>query len=220
MASMTPLMDATIEGMLNRVVGGFTQRYEPVYRPDVVERVEYQHVSGFIPFTDGGFQALIIYPMSADTSHTPKVLQDFVSMVQGMCEHDFYEDQIGEKGTDEEVRAYMDKLLDHERGEEADREEYYTWENEYMLQTEGPGLYINVWYYAGTNSRHPAQYSNDEGFNQDVVWVSVSSNTDVLYYRDKYNQNLGSKLVIVEHLDPKDVPQAIEQALTDILAAL
>lgn len=209
MESMTPELDAKLGEMIQDVLTEYADGYELITDKPEFERVEFRPVPGFVPFTDGGFNTLLIFRNTEDTKHCPKTFQPKINEWLDQCQSAFFDEHCTDEAKDATtVQEYMDKLLDPETGIEQDKEAYYEYERSY-IEDLYPALEIRVLYY----NRDNAWNDSEDGI--DCVQLSVAANYDAPYYRD------GRGIQVQEPLKfPVDanLPEAVSTALRKILA--
>lgn len=206
MQDMTTDIHQQLGTIINEVLEDFLCYYEPITYDAEFEAVEFEPYDGFIPFTDGGFHTLVIYPASVDPSHRPAVFDEYMQTLTTFCERDFYYEQCGEyPETDEELREYFDKLMDKDTGLEEDMEEYWDYENEYFAEA-CPGLEIKLLYYSKENSRNEKDH--------DAICISIQTNTDAPYYRDGHGLMLYEQWFSIDEHTPEVVASNLKTALS------
>lgn len=199
LVDMTPEKDKALSEALYEVLEDFLDNYEPINFDGLdFERVEHQARDGFIPFTEGGFNTLVIYPLSADSAHMPPRFDDFYEDVIEQCRMDFYHDQTDEWGSKEEIDEYFGELFHPETGLAEDQEVYYVWENEYLIEGDMPSVSIMVLYLSADNPR------NEEMRGQDCVVTLVTENRDAPYYRDGRGISIGEPKYYPMNMDNLD----------------
>jgi hypothetical protein len=62
MQDMTMDIHERLRIALGAVLTGFLDEYEPITYDAEFSEVEHKGYDGFIPFTDGGFHTLVLYP--------------------------------------------------------------------------------------------------------------------------------------------------------------
>lgn len=220
MSDMAPMLDTAIESALDEVLADFVDTYELIGDNDkVFDRVEHKAVSGFIPFTDGGFSACLIFQATEDTAHCPRIFQPYIASLIKMAEREFFNDQTGEYPEDDaEQSAYFDKLTDSETGLETDKELWYEYERTW-LQDCPPALEVKVLYYGRDNSNHPGDRHPIHGADYDCILICLQSNTDAPYYRDGKGVNAVPPIIVqVPRLDDADA-EPLDITLAALLKA-
>lgn len=182
MIDMTQDIDTKLGEALQDTLDDFAARYELITDKPEFERIDHVAYDGFIPHTDGGYSTLLLFRPTSDTTHCPRVFQDYIARCTANCEADFYAEQTGETGSKAEVREYTDKLLDTDTGLEEDKEQFYTYHDAYMNECV-PALEITVYYYGVNNDRHPDNGGLGSGAVHDTVLVQLLVNEDAPYYR-------------------------------------
>jgi hypothetical protein len=147
-----------------------------------VEDIENEHVSGFIPFTEGGAEIVLNADLAScmSSGSAPSMIQPFIDSEQKDCEEAWNE--ANPEHTVEWLYAETPPqadLLDHqavEKEREHWKEKFWDFERDYF--TEGGTFFYKVRaiYYLPDNS------SNDSGEPEVLFMVGV--NTDFEYGRD------------------------------------
>lgn len=168
MTSITPEIDKAIGEAITEVLDDWGTSYncEPI--TDLTfERNEYEERSGFIPFQNGGYNTLVIWPFSIDSSHRPAVFDDYMNKIDAACNEDF-------------KKEYPDIA--------EDSNEYAEYEQEYTGDA-CPAVQIEIMYYGLLNRHNPSQ-------EHDTVLVQVCTNTDAPYYRPNKANIVGTPLYL------------------------
>lgn len=208
MEDMTMSIHEKLKDALDCTLEDFLGSSEPITYDSEWCRVEHEHFSGYIPFTQGGWSTLILYPAGCDDSQRPAVFGSYIEHLHDICQKDFYQEQTGEYAENQqELDAYFDKLLDSESGLDEDEELYYEYEDSYFYDA-CPGLELKVLYYAKDNPR------NDQ--NHDAVLICIQTNTDAPYYRDGKGTTVYEQWFKIDRHTPAVVALHLQNALNEL----
>lgn len=168
MTSITPAIDAAIGEAITEVLEDWGGSYNLDPITDLTfERNEYEAYSGYIPFQNGGFNTVIVWPYSLDSSHRPSVFDTYCDLVQSACQEDY-------------EREFPGRLT-------AMDQHYSEYEDEYTADA-CPGVQIEISYYGADNGFNP--------IDEQSVSIRVLLNTDGPYYRKTAGERVGAAVCL------------------------
>lgn len=184
---MTFKLDSAIKDFMDTLTG--TDPYENHFTN--VEEIEWRHLDGFIPFTNGGYAANIFSDLSlafGSGSH-PDCIQEFIDNDQK-----------------DALASYIDENPDTElddNGLPADTEAYFDYETEWMNAGGVFAYQLKVYY------REAGNYRNETG--ADEIVILAGTNTDFEYIRDSGLQTAYSECIKVSDITSEEQLESLLQ---------
>ncbi len=154
-----------VEEMMSEVLSDLGQFNDVVMTPDELDPIETEPYSGFIPFTDGGFEigAYADFRAAHGSGCVPNAIQEMLDSTLKDCAESF----VREKGLPEGCDPW---------DEEEVREEYWDWEDTWLSEGCTYFYKVRAIFYRADNSR------NETGSDEWYFWACL--NVDLEYGRD------------------------------------
>lgn len=203
----TPELDGSIREVIQNAADSVFNNYEIWNHDFEVNSIEHKGYDGFIPFTNGGYEAIGFQDLRycKSTGRIPKTVESDIKRLDSDCFKDYLQDQsdfLKAQGLDPENMTISD-LWDSQDGV---KDDFYHYEASYYENTTF-FIQIGVYYYSADN------WHNDLDGDSVYFWAGI--NTDYEYGREKGLNKVYKRRVLVKDITSEllaEIEKEIEKA--------